>query len=35
MKPGSIAGLVLVGGIAAAVMRELPEVRRYLKMSQM
>jgi hypothetical protein len=35
MKAGSIAGIIIVGGLAAAVMRELPEVRRYLKISSM
>jgi hypothetical protein len=35
MKAGSIAGIIIVGGLGLAVVRELPELRRYLKISQM
>jgi hypothetical protein len=35
MKPGTIAGIIIVGGVVAAVMRELPEIRRYLKIESM
>jgi hypothetical protein len=35
MKPGVIAAIIVVGGVAAAVVRELPEIRRYLKIESM
>ena len=35
MKPGAIAAIVVVAGVAAALMRELPEIRRYLKIESM
>ena len=34
MKPGAIAAIIVVGGVAAAV-RQLPEIRRYLKIESM
>jgi hypothetical protein len=35
MKPGLVAGIIIVGGVAATVLRELPELRRYLKIESM
>jgi hypothetical protein len=35
MKPGAIAGVVVAIGAVAALMRELPEIRRYLKIESM
>ena len=34
-SPGAIAGIIVVGGIAAAVAAELPEIRRYLSIRSM
>jgi hypothetical protein len=35
MKPGAIAAIIVVGGVAAAMVRQLPEIRRYLKIESM
>jgi hypothetical protein len=35
MKPGAIAAIIVVGGVTAAVVRQLPEIRRYLKIESM
>jgi hypothetical protein len=35
MGIGAIAGLVVVGGTAAAVVKQLPEIRRYMKIEKM
>ena len=35
MKPSTLAGIIIVGGIAALVAAELPEIRRYLTIRSM
>jgi hypothetical protein len=35
MNRGTIAGIIIVGGVAAGVLRQLPEIRRYLKIESM
>jgi hypothetical protein len=35
ISPGLLGGLIIAGGIAAAVAAELPEIRRYLAMRNM
>ncbi|MFL5875559.1 MAG: DUF6893 family small protein [Solirubrobacteraceae bacterium] len=35
MKPGALAAIIIVGGVAATVARQLPEIRRYLKIESM
>jgi hypothetical protein len=34
-SPGLIAGIIIVGGVVAAVAAELPEIRRYLSIRSM
>jgi hypothetical protein len=34
-SPGLIAGIIVVGGVAALVAVELPEIRRYLSIRSM
>jgi uncharacterized protein DUF6893 len=35
MKSSTLAGIIVVGGIAALVAAELPEIRRYLTIRSM
>lgn len=35
LSPGLIAGIIIVGGVAALVAAELPEIRRYLSIRSM
>jgi hypothetical protein len=35
INAGTAAGIIVVGGIAAAVVAELPEIRRYLAIRSM
>ena len=35
MSKGLIAGIIVVGGIGALVAHQAPDVRRYIKISQM
>ncbi|MEA2227939.1 MAG: hypothetical protein QOD81_685 [Solirubrobacteraceae bacterium] len=35
MKSAAVAGIIVVGGVAAAVASQLPEIRRYLTIRNM
>jgi hypothetical protein len=35
MNRGMIAGIIIVGGVGALVLKSLPEIRRYLKVESM
>jgi hypothetical protein len=34
-SPGTLAGIIVVGGIAAAIAAQLPEIRRYMTIRSM